>query len=195
MDFLGVGPLELFFIVIIALIVLGPQDMIKAGRNLGRFLRKIVTSPTWKAVQQTSRDFRNLPNRLIREAGIEEEMKDLNKIKGDVERMGSMGVNQLSQDAKDINKELSEVNKDIQKTHQEVLDTHKDFSAWTTPPVIEPPSSPVINSQFQTAKDEATDLSREKNSKSQVEQQNRDKDPLKDIANHQEFEGKQKEES
>jgi|GEM_PF-436109 len=190
MDFLGVGPLELFFIVIIALIVLGPHDMIKAGRNLGRLLRKIVTSPTWNAVQQTSRDFRNLPNRLMREASLEEEMKELNKIKGDVEKMGSMGVTQLSKNAKDINKELSEVDKDIQKTHQEVMDTHKDFSAWTTPPVIESPSSPVINSKDQTLEDVATDLSSEKNRQSRVEQQNRDKDPLKDFANKQELEGK-----
>ena len=72
MDILGVGPLELVFILIIALIVLGPRDMAKAGRTIGRALRKIVTSPSWRAVQQTSREIRNLPNRLIREAGLED---------------------------------------------------------------------------------------------------------------------------
>ena len=84
MDILGVGPLEFFFIIIIALIVLGPRDMVKAGRSLGRFLRRLVTSPTWQVVQQTSRDFRNLPNRLMREAALDEELEDLNKIKKDV---------------------------------------------------------------------------------------------------------------
>jgi Sec-independent protein translocase protein TatA len=39
MEFLGVGPLELFFILVLALIVLGPKDMIKTGRQLGSFLR------------------------------------------------------------------------------------------------------------------------------------------------------------
>ena len=34
MEILGIGPLELFFILIIALIVLGPNDMVKAGRIL-----------------------------------------------------------------------------------------------------------------------------------------------------------------
>jgi Sec-independent protein translocase protein TatA len=36
MDFLGVGPLELLFILLIALIVLGPNDMVKTGRTLGK---------------------------------------------------------------------------------------------------------------------------------------------------------------
>jgi Sec-independent protein translocase protein TatA len=72
MEILGVGPLEIVFILIIALIVLGPRDMAKAGRTIGRALRKIVTSPSWQAVQQTSREIRNLPNKLIREAGLED---------------------------------------------------------------------------------------------------------------------------
>ncbi len=72
MEILGIGPLELFFILIIALIVLGPNDMVKAGRTLGRLMRGIVTSPTWQMIQRTSREFRYLPNKLMREAGIEE---------------------------------------------------------------------------------------------------------------------------
>lgn len=72
MDILGIGPLEIVFILIIALIVLGPRDMAKAGRTVGRALRKIVTSQSWQAVQQTSREIRNLPNKLIREAGLED---------------------------------------------------------------------------------------------------------------------------
>ena len=69
---IGIGPLELFFIILIALIVLGPRDMVKAGRTLGRLLRRLVTSPTWQTVQQTSRDLRRLPTKLMREAGMEE---------------------------------------------------------------------------------------------------------------------------
>jgi Sec-independent protein translocase protein TatA len=68
MDILGIGPLELIFILIIALIVLGPKDMVKAGRTLGKFLRQVVTSPTWRAVTRTSSELRTLPNKLIRDA-------------------------------------------------------------------------------------------------------------------------------
>ena len=71
MEILGVGPSELVFIVIIALIILGPKDMQKAGKTIGKFLRDLVTSDGWKMFQQTSRELRTLPNRLMREANEE----------------------------------------------------------------------------------------------------------------------------
>src|SRR5215510_12828734 len=71
MEFLGVGPSELIFIIIIALIVLGPKDMQKAGRTIGRWLNQLIRSDGWKAFQQTSRELRNIPNTLMREANME----------------------------------------------------------------------------------------------------------------------------
>lgn len=77
MEFLGVGPSELVLIVIIALIILGPKDMQKAGKTIGQWMRKIVASDGWKIFLQTSNELRTLPNRLIREAN--DELKQLNK--------------------------------------------------------------------------------------------------------------------
>jgi len=77
MEILGIGPSELVFIVIIALIILGPKDMQKAGRTIGKWLRSIVTSDGWKVFQQTSRELRTLPNRLIRDAN--EELNQIGK--------------------------------------------------------------------------------------------------------------------
>ncbi|MBI5353709.1 MAG: twin-arginine translocase TatA/TatE family subunit [Chloroflexi bacterium] len=71
MEILGVGPSELFFIIIIALIILGPKDMQKAGKTIGKWMRDIVTSDGWKMFQQTSRELKTLPNRLMREANDE----------------------------------------------------------------------------------------------------------------------------
>jgi Sec-independent protein translocase protein TatA len=73
MDLLGIGPLELAFILIIALIIFGPNDIVRAGRTLGKFLRRVVTSDGWRAFQQASKGMRDLPTTLIREAGLEEE--------------------------------------------------------------------------------------------------------------------------
>jgi len=114
MDFLGIGPLELFFIVLIALIVLGPQDMVKAGRTLGRWMRSLVMSETWRTLTQASKEIRTLPTRLMREAGIDE-------IK-----------NQLPE-AETIRKELdlSELKKDLSQEMQ------ADISDWTTPPPLD----------------------------------------------------------
>jgi Sec-independent protein translocase protein TatA len=94
MEILGIGMPELIFIIIIALIVLGPKDMQKAGRTIGKFMRDIVTSDGWKAFLQTSREIRTLPNRLMREANDE-----LNKIGDEINasvptrsRYGSISV-------------------------------------------------------------------------------------------------------
>ncbi|MBN2548184.1 MAG: twin-arginine translocase TatA/TatE family subunit [Anaerolineales bacterium] len=80
MEILGIGPLELLFIIIIALIVLGPKDMVKAGRTLGRTMRKVVTSPAWRSFIQASKDLSHLPNKLMREAGLEEEIQQIKEM-------------------------------------------------------------------------------------------------------------------
>jgi Sec-independent protein translocase protein TatA len=106
MEILGIGPLELFFILLIALIVLGPKDMVKAGRTMGRFLHNVITSQTWKAITQTSNELRRLPNRLIREAGLEEELR------------------KLEETSRQANVSLASEQERWQR----------DISSWTTPP-------------------------------------------------------------
>ena len=88
MEILGIGTSELVFIVIIALIILGPKDIQKAGRTIGKFLRDIVTSDGWKMFQQTSRELRTLPNRLMREANDE-----VNKIGNELNNASSPAAN------------------------------------------------------------------------------------------------------
>jgi Sec-independent protein translocase protein TatA len=107
MEILGIGPLELFFILLIALIILGPGDMVKAGRTLGRFLRKIITSPEWRTIQKASRELRYLPNRLMRETSLE-----------------------------DLPKDFAEINKIGRQISNEVKKVENDLSSWTTPPEL-----------------------------------------------------------
>lgn len=85
MEILGIGPSELFFIIILALIILGPKDMQKAGKTIGRWLNNLVKSDGWKAFQQTSREIRNLPTKLMRDANLEltEAEKELRKTMGE----------------------------------------------------------------------------------------------------------------
>lgn len=84
MELFGVGPLELLFIIVIALIVMGPQDMAKAARKLGRFLNQLYKSETWRTIMEASRNLRTLPNRLAREAALEE----LDEVRNDLEGAG-----------------------------------------------------------------------------------------------------------
>lgn len=71
MEIFGIGASELIFILIIALIVLGPKDMQKAGRTIGRWLNQWVRSDSWKVFQRTSTELRNLPRNLMRDANME----------------------------------------------------------------------------------------------------------------------------
>jgi len=71
MEILGIGASELVFILLIALIVLGPKDMQKAGKTVGRWLNQLIRSDGWKVFQKTSSELRNLPRNLMREANME----------------------------------------------------------------------------------------------------------------------------
>jgi Sec-independent protein translocase protein TatA len=128
MEILGIGPMELLLILVIALIVMGPNDMVKTGRTVGKFLRQVVKSPVWQAVQQTSRDLRYLPNKLMREAGMEEEVEQLKEIGKNVNAMGEMQTS---------------LTQEIGKVNQEIQQTGKDLSAWTSTPA---PAAPVETS-------------------------------------------------
>lgn len=81
MNIFGIGPLEIVFVLIIGILVLGPDGMIEAGRKLGKFMRSIIHSPWWKNVRQGVTEIQHLPQRLIREAELEElnELRELTK--------------------------------------------------------------------------------------------------------------------
>ncbi|MGH2627895.1 MAG: twin-arginine translocase TatA/TatE family subunit, partial [Anaerolineales bacterium] len=72
MEILGIGPMELLLVLLLALALIGPRDLGKHARGLGRALRRLYRSEEWAAVQQASRNLRSLPNRLAREADLEE---------------------------------------------------------------------------------------------------------------------------
>jgi len=72
MDIFGIGPLEFIFILLIAMVVVGPRNMGKAGRTIGRFLNRLYRSENWRLFNEASRNLRNLPSRLAREAALDE---------------------------------------------------------------------------------------------------------------------------
>jgi hypothetical protein len=43
-------------------------------------MRDVVKSDTWKAIKTTTRELEHLPNRMMREAGLEEDFKELNNL-------------------------------------------------------------------------------------------------------------------
>jgi Sec-independent protein translocase protein TatA len=111
MDIFGIGPLELVFIMIIALIVIGPQDLGKAARSAGRFLNRLYRSEAWQALTDASKSLRSLPKRLAREAALED-------------------LDEAQRSVQDTGRELEE----------EMRSIDEGLKAWTKPRPEEDPS-------------------------------------------------------
>jgi Sec-independent protein translocase protein TatA len=79
MNIFGIGPLEIAFILILVIIIFGPKDIVKTSRTIGKSLNRLVHSDTWKVINRTSQELKNLPNRLMQEAGVDE-IKDMAKL-------------------------------------------------------------------------------------------------------------------
>lgn len=71
MNIFGIGPLEIIFVVLIGILVLGPEEMVETGRKLGKFIHSIVTSQWWQSVQSGMDEVQNLPSKWMREAELE----------------------------------------------------------------------------------------------------------------------------
>jgi Sec-independent protein translocase protein TatA len=105
MEFLGISPVELLVIIVILFLALGPQDLVKLGGTLGRTIRNLRESGTWRSIQDARRQLRDLPDQLAKEAGYE--------------------------DVKAISKELRE---EIKETKAALSDLDKQVVAWTRQP-------------------------------------------------------------
>lgn len=127
MEFLGIGWLELFAILIIILLVAGPKDIERGARGLGRFLNKLNRSPSYQAIRRASNELRNLPQRLAREANLEE-------------------LQALSQEVRQVKEEVQQVRQEIKESTQSIAGPHKSFQAWVKElpaPDAEPASAPT----------------------------------------------------
>lgn len=87
MQIFGVGLGELVFIFLIAVIILGPEGMVKTAGTLGKTIRKVIHSPIWTTLMTTQRELREVPTRIVREAGLEEDLKDIQKTSKEIRNM------------------------------------------------------------------------------------------------------------
>lgn len=93
MKILNIGIPELIFILVIALIVLGPNGIVKTARTLGKTIRKVIRSPIWSMMLDTQRELREMPTKLVREAGLEEDLAELRKTSREVQQT-TRGISQ-----------------------------------------------------------------------------------------------------
>ena len=61
MEVLGVGPLEVLLIVLLAIVLFGPKDIARTARTAGRTLNRLYHSEGWRTLLRTSADSADAP--------------------------------------------------------------------------------------------------------------------------------------
>jgi Sec-independent protein translocase protein TatA len=100
MNFLNLGLPEVIFIIVLALIIFGPNNLVKSAKEAGEFLRKVTKSPYWQEVWATKRELDELPKMLAKEANLNETLRDLDS---SVKKTGASGNSLVSEFLKEVN--------------------------------------------------------------------------------------------
>jgi hypothetical protein len=110
MKIFNLGFPEIILIVVLALIVMGPGNMVKTARDIGAFLRRVTKSPYWKEIWATKRELTEIPKILAKEADLDGTMKDLER---DTKGMRSSVASTVSDLIKEVDEPLKEVDKEL----------------------------------------------------------------------------------
>lgn len=144
MQIFGVGPLELLLVLLLALIILGPEDMVGTSRKIGQWIYRIVRSPTWRAIISTTQDLRELPQKIVREAGIEEAMNEVKDTIKDAKTQVSAATSEVSSEMQAATRE---VNSEMRVASQQVSQNMQLPGTRSTSPNYSNPT-PSDNNQI-----------------------------------------------
>ncbi len=129
MNFLNIGFPELFFVLIIMLIFLGPERMASNMRSLARFISKVVRSETWRNFFGLYKEIKQYPSQIMKEVKLEELGKELE----DLQTKTKSEINEINQK---IMTQENEFNQTVKESKKEVI---RDISSE--------PSEPDSNSE------------------------------------------------
>lgn len=77
MQIFDIGPLEFILIIIIALVVLGPEQMISSAKKAGIWIRKMIRSPIWTSLMDSSREIRDIQTKIVKETGLDQTLDEI----------------------------------------------------------------------------------------------------------------------
>ncbi|NMB58480.1 MAG: hypothetical protein GYA12_04875 [Chloroflexi bacterium] len=92
MEIFNIGPLELVLILILALVVFGPERMVDYSKSTARFIRKIVRSPFWRDLVSTSEEIKDIPRQIVKEANLEESLQELKDLQNTIRKPLDLSV-------------------------------------------------------------------------------------------------------
>lgn len=111
MEVFGIGPLELLLIFLLALILLGPKDMVNGAKKLAAWIRSMRESDLWKSTKEIS----DMPKKIMKETGLEDELSQMRNMSNAT--MHDV-INEVSQSTSDVKPEtaINQVKPKIKKT-------------------------------------------------------------------------------
>ena len=80
MEILNIGPLELLVILVLAVLMFGPDDLVNFAHKTGRWIYNLRKSELWQEIVGTSKEIQELPQKIIKDAELEETMKEINAL-------------------------------------------------------------------------------------------------------------------
>lgn len=99
MEVFGIGPLELLLIFLLALILLGPKDMVNSAKKLANWIRGFRESDLWKSTKEIS----EMPKKIMKETGLEDELSQMRNLSN---RTMNDVINEVSQSTTDTKPEV-----------------------------------------------------------------------------------------
>ena len=111
MQFFNVGVLELLFILVLAFVVLGPGRSVKMARNIGVWIRKFVKSPFWRELISTSNEIRDLPNRIMDDAELQQMISELDLSSQDIKDIIGQAQSETRTGLQEVE---NQINQDLQ---------------------------------------------------------------------------------
>ena len=84
MEIFNIGPLELIIILVLALIVFGPERMVKYARESALWIRKIVRSPFWRDLVSTTEEIKSIPRQLVKEADLDDSIREIKQLNTEI---------------------------------------------------------------------------------------------------------------
>jgi len=92
MKIFNIGVLEIAFILLLGLIVLGPKKAVEMAGDVGRWINKLVRSKFWKDLLITSREIQDLPKKIMNEAEIQRTIEELDRASVEIKEVLDEGA-------------------------------------------------------------------------------------------------------
>jgi len=80
MEILNIGPLELLVILVLAVLLFGPDDLVNFAHKAGRWIYNLRKSELWQEIVGTSKQIQEIPQQIMQEAELEETLKEINAL-------------------------------------------------------------------------------------------------------------------